>query len=578
MNLNNFVVLPSKSKSMKLNVRNVRELRMETVQLAQQTKDMENRLEELRERMCQEKEEREKSGASHWRSALSAGLAPGFQSAKMNKENQLSPGKMKIRVLKDEPVPVVQKPLVVEPANKAKGANRKLRLRGKVCGQCEVQLAGLMCSECGEDYCVGCFVRFHQKGALKHHRMIPVQAELQTPVSTRDVLGHLQQQVTGEESQPTQGAVHKSADEREATEQRPAAKNILPMSDNLTHHTQPQVLFVNDGVDVEDEEGAEKEESSLLRGFYDEEESARSFQMALQEWRDKRPITARPASIMGTQTERRSQHHIHVEFKEDMLSYMEKLLLKKHRRGQIEEFQSQSFVYRRPDPSTSPPTETDELSQKLTTEQMELRKYFTSLFTIAPAEDAGRVDSPAESYLSIVELDEMVGEVATHRSFAAEPENENKMTEKENGDGEFGCRVVTSTPSLSELTRGSCCEHNSVTEIWPPSQETDQFSSHLPRPETSPPLQTRLQISQHLSATSASSETFLLNSPRGEQKVEHSSKITLSTPLCESPKPRTRFYHLPGLHNVNRQHYSSLNEVQNLHVLHPQGLSCAPPQ
>lgn len=32
-----------------------------------------------------------------------------------------------------------------------------------------------MCTECGEDYCVGCFVRFHQKGALQRHRMIPIQ-------------------------------------------------------------------------------------------------------------------------------------------------------------------------------------------------------------------------------------------------------------------------------------------------------------------------------------------------------------------------------------------------------------------
>lgn len=32
-----------------------------------------------------------------------------------------------------------------------------------------------MCSECGEDYCVGCFVRFHQKGALQRHRMTPIQ-------------------------------------------------------------------------------------------------------------------------------------------------------------------------------------------------------------------------------------------------------------------------------------------------------------------------------------------------------------------------------------------------------------------
>ncbi|XP_048024079.1 zinc finger B-box domain-containing protein 1 isoform X4 [Megalobrama amblycephala] len=334
MNLNNFVVLPSKPKSMKLNVRNLRELRMETVQLDQHAKEMESRLEELRQRMNQEKEEREKMGASHWRSAQA--LAPAFQSVKTNKGNaphRLSPGKMKIRVLKDESVPAVQKQ---EPASKAHGTNRKLKLSGKVCGQCEVQLAGLMCSECGEDYCVGCFVRFHQKGALKRHRMVPVQAELQTPVSTRDVLGRLQQQVSGEESQLAQ-----------ATEERSAPR---PMSDNQSHHT--QVLFVNDGVDVEDEETGEEEDSSLLRGRFDEEQSARSFQEALKEWRERGP---RPVSVMETQTEKGSHQLIHVEFKEDTLSYMEKLLLKKHRRGQIEEFQP--FVCR-PTPARATHTST----------------------------------------------------------------------------------------------------------------------------------------------------------------------------------------------------------------------------
>ncbi|XP_073706130.1 zinc finger B-box domain-containing protein 1 [Garra rufa] len=327
MNLNNFVVLPSKPKSMKLNVRNLRELRMETLQLDQHAKEMENRLEELRQRMNQEKEEREKMGASHWRSAQ-----PGVQSVRTNMENaphRLSPGKMKIRVLKDEPVPAVQKQVIAEPATKVHGTNRKLNLRGKVCGQCEVQLAGLMCAECGEDYCVGCFVRFHQKGALKRHRMVPVQAELQTPVSTRDVLGRLQQQVSCEESQHAQGASHKSADESKATEKGSAPGSLQPMSDNQIQHTQPQVLFVNDGVDVEDEEAGEEEDSSLLRGGFDEEESARSFQEALKEWRER---GQRPVSMMETQTEKGSQQIIHVEFKEDTLSYMEKLLLKKHRR------------------------------------------------------------------------------------------------------------------------------------------------------------------------------------------------------------------------------------------------------
>ncbi|KAL1257156.1 hypothetical protein QQF64_012701, partial [Cirrhinus molitorella] len=340
---------------------NLRELRMETVQLNQHAKEMENRLEELRQRMNQEKEEREKMGVSHWRSAQ-----PGVQSVRTNKENaphRLSPGKMKIRVLKDEPVPAaaVQKQVKAEQAPKVHGSNRKLNLRGKVCGQCEVQLAGLMCAECGEDYCVGCFVRFHQKGALKRHRMVPIQAELQTPVSTRDVLGRLQQQVSCEESQHAQGASHKSADESEATEKGSAPGSLQPMSDNQIQHG--EVLFVNDGVDVEDEEAGEEEDSSLLRGGFDEEESARSFQEALKEWRER---GQRPVSVMETQTEKGSQQIIHVEFKEDTLSYMEKLLLKKHRRGQIEEFQTRSVVQRQPEPPTPPPAEMDELSRKLT--------------------------------------------------------------------------------------------------------------------------------------------------------------------------------------------------------------------
>lgn len=44
---------------------------------------------------------------------------------------------------------------------------------------------------------------------------------------------------------------------------------------------------MNDGVDLEDEEAGEEEDSSLLRGCFDEEQSARSFQEALKEWREK---------------------------------------------------------------------------------------------------------------------------------------------------------------------------------------------------------------------------------------------------------------------------------------------------
>uniref|UniRef100_A0A8C1T5Y3 B box-type domain-containing protein n=1 Tax=Cyprinus carpio TaxID=7962 RepID=A0A8C1T5Y3_CYPCA len=324
MNLNNFVVLPSKPKSMKLNVRNLRELRMETVQLDQHAKEMESRLEELRQRMNQEKEERENMGASPWRSAQ-----PRIQSVKTNKENHTSLFRLNCgteimcRVLNCVCVCItaaVQKKVIAEPAAKVHGTNRKLILRGKVCGKCEVQLAGLMCAEYGGYYCVGCFIRFHQKGPVKRHRMVPVQAELQTPVSTRDVLGRLQQQVSGMENQHSRG-------------KRSAPRSLKPMSDNQMQHT--QVLLVNEGVDVEDEEAAEEEDSSLLRGGFDEEESTRSFQEALKEWRereDRDQVThTHTLSVMETQTEEGSQQLIHMEVKEDTLSYMEKLLLKKHK-------------------------------------------------------------------------------------------------------------------------------------------------------------------------------------------------------------------------------------------------------
>lgn len=35
-----------------------------------------------------------------------------------------------------------------------------------------------VCAECTENFCIGCFARFHQKGALKLHRMITIQVSM----------------------------------------------------------------------------------------------------------------------------------------------------------------------------------------------------------------------------------------------------------------------------------------------------------------------------------------------------------------------------------------------------------------
>uniref|UniRef100_A0A8C2ZMB9 B box-type domain-containing protein n=1 Tax=Cyclopterus lumpus TaxID=8103 RepID=A0A8C2ZMB9_CYCLU len=135
MNLNDFVVLPNnKAKSVKLNARNLQELQMETVTLAQESNEMEEKLQQLKESM-----------------------------------NPIVSTTVYLLCL----APPQPPPLPPPPRDR-----RKNRLRGTRCGQCEIKTAGVVCAECTEDYCIGCFNKFHQKGALKLHRMIPIQVSM----------------------------------------------------------------------------------------------------------------------------------------------------------------------------------------------------------------------------------------------------------------------------------------------------------------------------------------------------------------------------------------------------------------
>uniref|UniRef100_A0A672YP72 B box-type domain-containing protein n=1 Tax=Sphaeramia orbicularis TaxID=375764 RepID=A0A672YP72_9TELE len=235
MNLNDFVVVPNNTaKSVKLNARNLQELKMETVVLAQESTEMEDKLQQLKERMSKEKKERPPPPP-------------------------LAPTKgMGIRTV----------------------PTRKNRLKGPTCGQCDVKAAGIMCAECSEDYCICCFAKFHQRGALKFHRIIPIQVSM-----------------------------------------IPRALSLppLPLLLSVPKSKRASRFFhkENRSVEVVDEEQkGEKEQlpASLLSGLYDEEESARSFQEALR------------------QGGREEREPVRVEFMEYTLTYMDRLLLKKHRR------------------------------------------------------------------------------------------------------------------------------------------------------------------------------------------------------------------------------------------------------
>ncbi|KAF1393879.1 hypothetical protein PFLUV_G00020630 [Perca fluviatilis] len=426
MNLNDFVVLPNnKAKSVKLNARNLQELHMETVTLAQESKEMEDKLQELKESMSKEKEERGHSGGFRWKSGQFGSLNSNAltNGSKKNKENllqKLSAGKVKIRVLKDEPLTAPPQPPPPPPPDTISlRTTRKNRLRGTYCGQCEVKTAGLMCAECTEDYCIGCFTKFHQKGALKLHRMIPIQKDLQTHVSTRDVVSCFQKQINpssypstfinpNPNPSPNSNAITRRGDQspEKGTEAVAKPMQLHPYSSQVLavdHRDEEKVEMIEEGQDER------RFPTSLLRGEYNEEESARSFQEALKQWRvesdeageptseDAMWTPIRPVSVsaMATQAdlapdrgdEGRGREGgagkvpVRVEFTENSLTYMDRLLLKKHRRTPIKTYRP-SLAFGT-DLKSLPNTNTGEkTASSLTAQEEDFRRYCASLFAV----------------------------------------------------------------------------------------------------------------------------------------------------------------------------------------------------
>ncbi|XP_051813816.1 zinc finger B-box domain-containing protein 1 [Acanthochromis polyacanthus] len=457
MNLNDFVVLPNnKAKSVKLNARNLQELQMGTVTLANESKDVEEKLRQLKDSMSKEKEERGQSGRFRWTSGQCGSLSSNSptNSSMKNKENKLqklSAGKMKIRVLKDE-TPTV--PHLPPPHLPTSGLQRKIKLNGTICGQCEIKTAGLMCSECAENYCIGCFARFHQKGALKLHRMIPIQTDLQTHVSTRDVVSCFQRQInrsshpgTFTSPNPSPNAKQNSnhiitsnAITKEGGDENPE-KGMEAWDKHMKLHLDGcQVLVVNHGEEKtvvgRTEDGNKGYPSPLLSGEYNEEESARSFQEALRQWRGEKsdggggketmtnamliPVQPVSVSAMATQADlppdreaegqrrggRDDRLPVKMEFKENNLIHMDRLRLKKHRRTPTETYHPP--VACGTDLKSQPNINTEEeTASSLTAEEEDFRRYYATLFT-APV-SRGRTEpqiTTPESCLVIEVLDE----------------------------------------------------------------------------------------------------------------------------------------------------------------------------
>ncbi|XP_034557079.1 zinc finger B-box domain-containing protein 1 isoform X2 [Notolabrus celidotus] len=540
MNLNEFVVLPNnKAKSVKLNARNLLDLQMHTATLTQESEEMEEKLQHLKERMSKEKEERGSSAGFRWKSGQcgSSNSTNNTTKSKDNRLQKLSAGKVNIRVLKDEPLTVTpQPPLPIQPPTIGRQTTRKNRRRGKFCGQCEVKTAGVMCAECTEDYCIGCFTKFHQKGALKLHRIIPIQTDLHTHVSTRDVVSCVQKQEA--RAKPMQ--LHHGGQVLSANLKKKKEKIMeeRPKSDHKKECT-----------------------DSLLRGEYNEDESARSFQEALRQWRKEKGDVAgkttseeamwmpvRPVSVSATATQtdlapdRRTEGRgrgegavmvpVRVEFTENSLTYMDRLLLKKHRRTPVET--SRPLLAFGSDIKSPPNTNTEEeTTSSLTVEEEDFRHYFASLFAVPVSK--GRTEpqmTTPESCLTIEVLNERDGD-----------KDGDKVGDKD------GDKVGAFNPE-QRCPFGQQVLNNGDKKVT----QTARASSSKNKPSSCPTAATPRTTKESIKTPTSKSQKHYCPPTVHKSKPDRGSQqllSSLSLPLCQNEIPKSSHFSSPFLCDVS---------------------------
>ncbi|XP_071422612.1 zinc finger B-box domain-containing protein 1 [Pithys albifrons albifrons] len=161
----------------------------------------------------------------------------------------------------------------------------------------------------------------------------------------------------------------------------------------------------------------------LLNGAYNEEESAQAFQEALLQWRkgssahrEHLPASEVPAESVGICEVQTSvtvlEEPIHVEFKQDGLSYMEKLLLKKYRRTPVDQISDRCMEDLKPVQTLSVhqavtgggegnDDDDDDDMDDLSVEEM--KRFWASLFRVEESNTSESAES--ESSLKIEFLD-----------------------------------------------------------------------------------------------------------------------------------------------------------------------------
>ncbi|XP_036902501.1 zinc finger B-box domain-containing protein 1 isoform X2 [Sturnira hondurensis] len=397
MNTKDFVVLPwgKPGHSVKLKYKNAQELRMEKVQLELQNQEMEKKLQEFQSTRRKDKEERESSGY-HWKSGKPGKLVTQSHKMSQNKGNviKLQPGKLRLKLLKEQLQESVR-PLNSKMANSSE--SEKPKIKGKPCGQCENKAALLVCLECGEDYCSGCFAKIHQKGALKLHRTTLLQAKSQILANVLDVAHQFIKEMNPNESKRENHCTKDTS----KTQHKPHLPLLQESSSKMEVSTTQKGECTN------------PRDRLLCEGSFDEEASAQSFQEGLKERRTghhsknetQNSPAAKPDSLEECEVQTNLKiwrEPLNIEFKEDSISYMEKLWLKKHRRTPPEQLQNMlpdTFI-----PQCAPTVEA-QLSQTESDDDGDAEETMLQCPVLFMPVEEVRVERP-ETSVKIVELDE----------------------------------------------------------------------------------------------------------------------------------------------------------------------------
>nr|XP_034356676.1 zinc finger B-box domain-containing protein 1 [Arvicanthis niloticus] len=393
MNTKDFVVIPwgKPGSSVKLKYKRVQELQMEKIQLELENQTMEKKLREFQSTWNKGKEEITASGY-HWKSGNVSKLRnpSGITSQSKGSTTKLSAGRVKLKLLKEESQ-APAKQVSYRMAHSTGSENPKTKR--KVCGQCENKAALLVCLECGEDYCSGCFAKMHQKGALKFHRTTLLQPKSQILSNVLDAA----HQFIKEVNPPNEG--NNPAEASSRSQQKPKA----PLLQNS-----PEV----ETTATEGGEGENPRYKAMWETPFDEEASAQSFREALTQWRagnqeenkEEEVHAKKPDSVEECEVQTNLKiwtEPINIEFKEDSLSYMEKLWLKKYRRTPQEQLRTMlpnTFTHPREATTEAQCTQNENESDS---DVEEIKVKSPPLFM--PAEKLN-IERPPPS-LTIVELD-----------------------------------------------------------------------------------------------------------------------------------------------------------------------------